>query len=236
MAFTKILLAGDATAEVIAEDPLSLAGVVNFAKNLNLAKSTSAVIDANDEIAVPTTSWHYVTCTGTSDSLDGIGAGTEGQIVFLTVVAGKDVTLVHNGTVTAGKKLMLPGEANYVMDQDHDMVIGIFNAVSDWWDIIIPGTGATLSSTTPLGVSTAAGAGSGTQASKDDHVHDIDAGAIDAAALFAADVVDANAIDDTATDIAFNQIILTPKATGDGVAVGTLFYDSDDDHPYIFTT
>lgn len=50
----------------------------------------------------------------------------------------------------------------------------------------------------------------------------------------AADSVDAAAIDDSATDIAFAQIILTPAATGTGTTEGTLFYDSDDDHVYVY--
>jgi hypothetical protein len=46
--------------------------------------------------------------------------------------------------------------------------------------------------------------------------------------------VGATAIDETATDIAFKQIILTPTATGTGTTEGTLFYDSDDNHLYVY--
>jgi len=46
--------------------------------------------------------------------------------------------------------------------------------------------------------------------------------------------VGATAIDETATDIAFAQIILTPAATGTGTTEGTMFYDSDDDHVYVY--
>jgi len=41
-------------------------------------------------------------------------------------------------------------------------------------------------------------------------------------------------VDNSANDIAFNQLILTPKADGSGTAEGTLFYDSDDNHAYIY--
>lgn len=41
-------------------------------------------------------------------------------------------------------------------------------------------------------------------------------------------------IDNTATDIAFAQLILTPAVTGTGTTEGTLFYDSDDDHLYVY--
>ena len=43
-------------------------------------------------------------------------------------------------------------------------------------------------------------------------------------------------IDNSATDIALAQVILTPTTTGTGTTVGTLFYDSDDDHLYVYTT
>ena len=48
------------------------------------------------------------------------------------------------------------------------------------------------------------------------------------------DCVAADEIDETATDIAFSQLILTPKAEGVGTTEGTLFYDSDDDHLYVY--
>jgi len=49
-----------------------------------------------------------------------------------------------------------------------------------------------------------------------------------------ADCVGASAIDETATDIAFAQIILTPTATGTGTTEGSIFYDSADDHLYVY--
>jgi hypothetical protein len=48
--------------------------------------------------------------------------------------------------------------------------------------------------------------------------------------------VGATAIDETATDIAFKQIILTPTASGTGTTEGTLFFDSDDNHLYVYVT
>jgi len=52
----------------------------------------------------------------------------------------------------------------------------------------------------------------------------------------AADAVDAAAIDAAATDITFAQVILTPAAAGTGTTEGTLFYDSDDDHLYVYVS
>lgn len=113
-----------------------------WAEPLDLTKTT-LTIDANDEIVVPITGWVYVAAaSGTADNLDGIGAGrVDGQVVFLTPDAGDDITLIHNGTVTSGKKLMINGEANVVMDEDHDVVIAVFDAVADVWNIIAPGSG-----------------------------------------------------------------------------------------------
>ena len=48
------------------------------------------------------------------------------------------------------------------------------------------------------------------------------------------DSVGATEIDDAATDIAFAQLILTPAASGVGTAEGSLFYDSTDDHVYVY--
>lgn len=48
------------------------------------------------------------------------------------------------------------------------------------------------------------------------------------------DSVGATEINEAATDIAFAQIVLTPATTGTGTTEGTLFYDSDDDHLYVY--
>ena len=46
--------------------------------------------------------------------------------------------------------------------------------------------------------------------------------------------VGAAQVDAAATDIAFAQVILTPAVTGTGTTEGTVFYDSDDDHLYVY--
>lgn len=48
------------------------------------------------------------------------------------------------------------------------------------------------------------------------------------------DSVGATEIDEAANDIAFAQIILTPAVSGTGTIEGTMFYDSDDDHLYVY--
>jgi len=121
--------------------------------------------------------------------------------------------------------------------------------------ILIEGDAAALSTATPALVGTTTAPGSATDASKSDHVHEMGVGAIDNANQFGAGVVDAAAIatdavdsaeikadavaaaeiSDTATDITFAQVILKPAASGTGTGEGTIYYDSDDDHAYIYT-
>jgi hypothetical protein len=121
---------GAATVPVIADGPMEY------------KKMTTANIDANDEIVVPTTSWVYVTCAGASDNLLGIGAGDEGQEIWLTPAAGKDITLIHNsGATVAGQPLMINGEANVTLDQDHDMALARYDATAGVWNVMVPGSG-----------------------------------------------------------------------------------------------
>lgn len=96
----------------------------------------------------------------------------------------------------------------------------------------------------PSSIGTALSEGNATSFTRSNHIHDLGADCVDSGDLIAdavintehlvADSVGAAAIDDVATDIAFNQLILTPKATGDGTTEGTVFYDSDDDHLYVY--
>lgn len=46
--------------------------------------------------------------------------------------------------------------------------------------------------------------------------------------------VGAAQVNATATDIAFAQVILTPAVAGTGTTEGSLFYDSDDNHLYVY--
>ena len=135
-----LLVQTDTLVERTAAAGVTIDGLLIKDNGLTFPKVTTANIDANDEIVLPTAAWVYITCSAASDSLAGIGAGAEGQLLFLTPAAGKDITLVHNGTVVAGKKLMLNGEANYVMDQDHDFVIAIYDATATVWNVLVPGS------------------------------------------------------------------------------------------------
>lgn len=101
-----------------------------------------------------------------------------------------------------------------------------------------------IAAAVPVAVGTTLAEGTGTSFARADHVHELGTGSIDTANQFAAGIVDAAAlgsnsvqaseIDETATDIAFAQIILTPAVAGVGTAEGTLMYDSDDNHLYVY--
>ena len=107
---------------------------------LRLAKGTSANIDANDRIATPAVTWLYLTSAAASDSLDSIGAGSEGQVVFLKPVAGKDITLVHDAGA-AGEGLLLSTLSDFTLRNDGDCAIGIYDAVATKWNVLIPNRG-----------------------------------------------------------------------------------------------
>lgn len=96
----------------------------------------------------------------------------------------------------------------------------------------------------PTSVGTTLTEGTSTSFVRADHVHDLGADCIDSGLLvadavidsehIAADAINATHVDETATDIAFAQLVLTPTTAGTGTTEGTLFYDSDDDHLYVY--
>lgn len=96
----------------------------------------------------------------------------------------------------------------------------------------------------PSSVGTTAAEGTGTSFVRNDHVHDLGNGSIDAAALFAADVVEPAAVLDTGVFTMgkltltgadpSSEIILTPKVSSASTTEGTMFYDSDDNHLYVY--
>lgn len=111
--------------------------------------------------------------------------------------------------------------------------------------ILITGDAAVMSDGNPAQIGTVLSAGVVASGSREDHVHTIGTGAINNSNLFAASVVDnaamaddaikAAEIDATATDITLAQVVLTPTASGTGTTEGTIFYDSEDDHLYVYT-
>jgi len=254
--FAKILLTGDATTEVEAEATLDLAGDVTVsgsgksltANDFRVGADTTLTIATGD--VTQTGSYHTIAGEGGSDDqLDGISAGGDGQLLFIRPSSDSvTITVAHNQNAAGTNNILLNGDTSATLDDEDDFLMLIYDAGLDtngaWVEVSRGSGGASLSDTTALATSTAAAAGSGTSASRDDHVHDIGVGSIDAANLFASGVVDATAIaanavgnsevDNSATDIAFAQIILTATASGTGTTTGTVYYDSDDNHLYVY--
>lgn len=259
MAFKKVLLEDDAKSEVEAADPLVLAGdvtIVGSGKsleviNLKMEAATELTMDAGGDITV-TQVYHNVdtNADGASDDLDGIVGGNDGQILIIRPNDdGRTVVVRHNQNAATTKNILLSNNTNYSMDAEHDMLMLIYEAALDTngaWVEIARGAGgvAALTSSAPANVGITAAVGDGSEAARDNHVHDTAAGFIDNTDKFGSGVVDqaalaANSVGNSEirgsdTDIAFNQIILTAKASGDGTVPGTLYFDSDDNHPYIF--
>src|SRR3989304_4819496 len=187
---------------------------------------------------------------GDAQSTTLLNVGADGDLLILRQSSDTgNITGAHNLGAASGNNLLLNGNTNYLMDDIDDTITLIYDVgldTSGAWIELSRGVGdvATLSANAPADVGTAASAGAGTAASKDDHVHDTATGFIDNANKFASGVVDAAAIasnavqaseiDETATDIAFSQIILTAKTSGTGTTAGTVHYDSDDSHPYVY--
>lgn len=121
------------------------AALVEIVRPIELAK-TSLQIDSNGEISLAEkSSWCYLESeAGASDALEAIATGGGEQVVWLTPKAGHDITLKHDGTASDGnhKVMMINGEADYVLDQDHDMAFAIYDVTAGVWNVMVPGVRA----------------------------------------------------------------------------------------------
>lgn len=258
MAFVKLLITGDATDEVQLEASLVLTGDVTVsgsgksltANDFRLGAIANIQISTGD--VTQTGSYHSieVETPASPDQLDGITAGSDGQLLFIRPQDDTEtVTVAHNQHAAATNNILLNGGTSYAMDQIDDYLTLIYDAGQDTngaWVEVSRGAGnvATLTSTAPTDVGTTAAVGDGSEAARDNHVHDTAAGFIDNADKFASGVVDAAAIgsaavakeeiDQTATDIEFKQIIFLPNSNGTGTATGTVYYDTEDARLYVF--
>ena len=115
--------------------------------------------------------------------------------------------------------------------------------MAGWKKILLTGDAATLGDTAPVSVGTTPAAGTGNTGSRADHVHEIGTGAIDGATMFAAGVVNQAAIGANAVGASelietdayeVKELTLTPAVSSASTIVGTVFYDSDDGHPYVY--
>jgi len=201
----KILLAGDAETEVEAADPLTLAGDVTI---VGAGKSLEAI---NIKVETPT------------ELTIATGDITRTQ-VYHTVDTEADAASDDLDGIAGGADGMLllirPVNDAHTVVVRHNQ-----NAAATKNILLASGANATLDSETDFILLVW------------DVSVDTNGAWIEVArgtTAVAENAIGNTEIDNAATDIAFNQLILTPKAAGDGTTEGTLFYDSDDDHLYVY--
>ena len=240
---------------------LTIDGVVTVAGDRVLAKDQTAGAE-NGIYAAATGAWSRTTDADVSAEVKAgltvaVEEGTVGADTSWILTTNNPITLGTTALVfsfvggvpgTAGTiqpdATAAEGTANTIARSDHTHAIVAAAAGSITPDATAAEGTATsfarsdhahgITCAIPVAVGITLAEGTGTSFARDDHVHELGTGSIDTAAQFAADVVGAAAISDTATDITFKQIILTPSVTGTGTTEGTLMYDSDDNHLYVY--
>ncbi len=109
--------------------------------DLIVAADTQTIDLTTGEITFPSNgAFVYLTPQGGAGSDDLLGIEVPpsgGAILFLHPTSGKDITLVHNGAETTGKKMMIGGAANVLLDEDHDTAIAIYDSVTTVWNVMI---------------------------------------------------------------------------------------------------
>ncbi|KKM61632.1 hypothetical protein LCGC14_1529750, partial [marine sediment metagenome] len=120
----------------------SSAGQAYYRLDKPAFQKQTITLDANGDISGVTGSMIYLTSNaGSADTLVGIDAMPESRMLFLTPTAGHDITLEHNGAPTAGSKMLISGEANVVLNQDHDFAIAVYDPTAVAWKVMVPGLG-----------------------------------------------------------------------------------------------
>ncbi|KKM95066.1 hypothetical protein LCGC14_1191930 [marine sediment metagenome] len=133
---------GSAQETIAAMAAASAAGQTYYRLDKPALQKQTITLDANGDMVGVTGSNIFITSNaGSADTLVGIDAMPESRILFLTPTAGHDITLTHNGAPTAGSKMLINGEANVVLDQDHDFAIAIYDPTAVAWKIMVPGSG-----------------------------------------------------------------------------------------------
>lgn len=237
MTWKKILLAGDAETEVEAATTLALTGdltVISAGKSANLLnlKTPAATELTIASGAITRTQMHHNVDTeadATSDDLDTIAGGAEG--LFLIIQPnndGRTVVVRHNQGAGGGAGIILADGSNFTMDGIGDTLTLIYDGSLDtlgaWREISRSvGAVATLSNTTPTALTgQAATAGDDGDASRADHVH--------ALGPLTADL-DFNS--NNALSFVLEAVATAPDSGAE--TEGQLYYDTDDDHPYVWT-
>lgn len=125
---------------------------------------------------------------------------------------------------------------------------------TSWKQLLLTGDAAVLSDANPDQIGTSLSSGTSTLASRDDHVHTIATGAINASNMFASTVVDSAAIEAGAVtpselqdtgkftmaqitlsgDATDGAMLVTPQSQPTSTVEGIVYYDSTEDHLYVY--
>jgi len=219
---------------------LTIDGVATVAGDRVLVKNQTTGSE-NGIYAAATGAWSRTTDADTSAE---VKSGLTVAVEEGTVGADTNWILITNNPITLGTTALafdlvggIPGTPGTIAPDD-TAAEGTANTLarSDHKHAIVAAI--------PVAVGTVLAEGTGTSFARDDHVHDLGAGCIDAAALFAADVVEPAAVLDTGAFTMAkviltgadpgSEIVLTPKISSASVVEGTMFYDSDDNHVYVY--
>jgi hypothetical protein len=238
MAWKKVLFAGDAELEIEALTTLALTGdltVISAGKfintiNLKTPAPTELTIASG---AITRTQMHHKIDTqadASSDDLDTIAGGAEGLLLLMRPENdGRTVVVRHNQGAGGGSGILLANGENFTMDGITDTLLLIYDSALDtlgaWREISRSAVAAaTLSNTTPTALTNqAATAGDDGDASRADHVHAL--GPLTAA------------LDHAQTEAIGFRFDNASAAPNSGTEVeGQAYYDTDDDHVYVWTS
>lgn len=218
-------------------DPLVLTGdvdIVTAGKRLqvgNLHFETAGALTIATGSVTATLVHHTLTGEGAAaDDLDKIVAGTDGQLLLIRRLeaVAYTVTVRHNQSAGVSDNILLAGGDNYAMDGDVRMLLLMYDSSVDTngaWQEVSRGLGAVaiLTSTAPVAVDGAAAAvGVATDAARQDHVHAL--GPL---------VADLDFSQQEADSFRLQNLSTGPDAASE--VNGQMFYDTDDNHPYVWT-
>ncbi len=104
----------------------------------------TAVTLSNDSLSLPNAANIKVLAqTGTADNLDEIAGTDDGTMLLLHPDVGDTITIRHNQTPSeGGEKILCQGNADVVLDDDHDTAMLMRDGDLTAWRLIAPSTTA----------------------------------------------------------------------------------------------
>ncbi len=265
MAWEKLIFESSDPIAFSGDVGVETAGKVFTALQLNVTPGTELTIATGD--VTRTQTWHRIDGQGdAADQLDGIAGGADGMLLILTPQApgGAPITIAHDQNNGLVNNIIMANGDSYLMDGVDNYIMFIYDVIVDtngaWVELCrAQGAAAVLTANAPADSSHAAAAvGSGTEAAKDDHKHDMDDG-LDAEMAPVDGTAEAKGTNDAIShidhihqlgplvadlDFAGNQgvsFVLEAVATAPDAAsetVGQVYFDTTggDLHAYIWVT